>query len=213
MREKSVFKNLNLWCVRPFELLYHAEIHYQNGFDYDKRLSLISFDNSIEVAITTYLTLHPTQRENRTYSKEDVNKWLKNYHSKLDFFFTELASRGLPAHKEKASIVYLHDQRNEQYHGTSAGVPSVNVLNEIRQIAIWIFSILFDISNVEDMLKDAMLESEKTFPEIPVGLVVPEIKEMQQDYEVSLFIAAILGGWNDYSSGDNEIIKEVTSGF
>ena len=36
---------------------FHAEIHYRKGSDYDRRLALISFDNSIEVSIATYLSL------------------------------------------------------------------------------------------------------------------------------------------------------------
>ena len=36
------------WANKPFELIIHAEIHFQRGDDYDKRLALISFDNSVE---------------------------------------------------------------------------------------------------------------------------------------------------------------------
>ena len=46
----------------PFEVLLHAEMPYRSGKDLDRRLSLISFDNAIELAITTYLNLHPMQR-------------------------------------------------------------------------------------------------------------------------------------------------------
>ena len=60
------------WATRPFELIVHAEIHYRRGSDYDRRLALISYDNSIEVAITTYLSLHPTQRGNRSYTKKKL---------------------------------------------------------------------------------------------------------------------------------------------
>jgi hypothetical protein len=45
------------WANGPFELLVHAEGHLRNGDDFDRRIALISFDNAIEVAITTYLTL------------------------------------------------------------------------------------------------------------------------------------------------------------
>ena len=48
---------LKPWAKGPFELILHAEIHLRKGDDYDRRLALISFDNSIEVAISTYLSL------------------------------------------------------------------------------------------------------------------------------------------------------------
>ena len=96
--------NLKPWAVRPFELIYHAEIHYRRGDDYDRRLALISFDNSIEVSITAYLSLNPIQRNGRTYDKEKVREWLKNYHTKLDFFSDEIRSRGLPEYHEKADV-------------------------------------------------------------------------------------------------------------
>ncbi len=84
----STKKELKPWVARPFELIFHAEIHYLRGSDYDRRLALISFDNSIEVFISTHLSLHPIQRGNKQYSKEDVEEWMKNYHTKLDFFRT-----------------------------------------------------------------------------------------------------------------------------
>jgi hypothetical protein len=51
--------NLPPWADGPFELIVHAEMHLRKGEDFDRRIALISFDNSIEVSITTYLTLHP----------------------------------------------------------------------------------------------------------------------------------------------------------
>lgn len=53
------------WATGTFELLVHAEGHLRGGEDFDRRIALISFDNAIEVAITTYLTLHPIQRGDR----------------------------------------------------------------------------------------------------------------------------------------------------
>lgn len=213
MTNSSPLSRLKPWSIKPFELLFHAEMHIQKGTDYDRRLALVSFDNSIEVSITTYLTLNPIQRENRSYSRTDVEQWLKNYHTKLDFFFNELMMRKLPTYSGKDEIVWLHDQRNEQYHGSSAGVPSIETLNGIRKIAIWVFSVLFNIPDVESLLKSALTESEKSFPEIPQEFAKPKIDSIQQGYENTLFIAAVLGGFNENSQGDNEIIREVTSGF
>ena len=74
---------LEPWKEWPFELIRHAEIHYRRDNDYDKRLALISFDNSIETSIYTYLSLHPDQEE----GKQNEQKKTRYFVQKLDFFF------------------------------------------------------------------------------------------------------------------------------
>ena len=59
-------RQLKPWAYGPFEILLHAETHYLSGEDIDRRLSIIGFDNAIELAITTYLHLHPIQRGGRS---------------------------------------------------------------------------------------------------------------------------------------------------
>lgn len=147
------------WANGPFELLVHTEGHLNKGEDFDRRIALISFDNAIEVAITTYLTLNPIQRSGRTYPKADVERWLNNYHTKLDFFNHELATRGLTWVVEKSHIIWAHDHRNEQYHGGQKGTPEKNVLKIIKEAAVWVFSILFDVVDVNLLLAKAIADS------------------------------------------------------
>lgn len=141
------------WATGPFELILHAEEHLRKGDDFDRRMALISFDNSIEVSITTYLSLNPIQRGNRTYKKDDVERWLNNYHSRLDFLDDALKERGLQWKVDKGHIIWAHDQRNEQYHSGSKGTPEKPVLSIIKEAALWIFGLLFDISDVEQILQ------------------------------------------------------------
>ncbi len=148
---------LRPWAQGPFELIVHAEMHRRDGGDFDRRMALISFDNSIEVSITTYLTLNPIQRNGAQYRREDVDQWLKNYHTKLDFFTYELQRRSLMEEIEKSEIIWYHDHRNEQYHGGSRGIPEYRVLEEIRKAALWVFSVLFDVANIEEVLDEEIL--------------------------------------------------------
>lgn len=150
--------DLKPWAKGPFELILHAEIHYRRGDDYDRRLALISFDNSIEVSVTAYLSLNPIQRNGREYEKKDVDKWLRNYHSKLDFLGEEVKARGLTEEVGKDVIVWYHDHRNEQYHGGGRGVPEKETLDGIRKAAIWIFSALYNVTDVEGELDAAIRE-------------------------------------------------------
>jgi hypothetical protein len=154
------------WANGPFELLVHAEGHLREGDDFDRRIALISFDNAIEAAITTYLTLHPIQRGGRSYTRSDVDKWLKDYHSKLDFLETEIATRGGSWHVDKAHILWAHDHRNEQYHGGHKGTPERNVLKIVRVAALWVFALLFDVLDADGALDQAILD--KTPPSPPV---------------------------------------------
>jgi len=60
---------------------------------------------------------------------------------------------------EKSHIIWGHDHRNEQYHGGHKGTPEKNVLKIVRDAALWIFSVLFDVSDVEEFLGKAILDS------------------------------------------------------
>jgi hypothetical protein len=155
------------WATGPFELILHAEEHLRKGDDFDRRMALISFDNSIEVSITTYLSLNPIQRGNRTYKNEDVEKWLNNYHSRLDFIDEALKERNVPWKVDKCHIIWAHDHRNEQYHGGSKGTPEKRVLSLIKEAALWIFGLLFDVQDVEDVLENGIAARNPPSPPQP----------------------------------------------
>ena len=108
------------WASGPFELLVHAESHLRGAEDFDRSIALIGFDNAIEVAITTFLTLHPIQRGGRTFQSNEVDQWMRNYHTKLDFFENELEIRDITWSVEKSHIVWAHDQRNGERRSKSS---------------------------------------------------------------------------------------------
>ncbi len=147
---------LRHWAHGPFELLCHAEGHLRSGEDFDRRIALISFDNSVEVSVTTYLTLHPMLRGGRPYPRASVEAWLANYHKKLDFLEDEIKARGVSWQVSREDIVWAHDHRNEQYHGGSNGTPEKRVLAVIREASLWVFGLLFDVSDVEGELRDSL---------------------------------------------------------
>lgn len=97
---------LTPWATGPFEIILHAEMHYRDGADLDRRIAVVGYDNAIELTIHTYLNLHPIQRQNRTYPKADVEKWLDNFHSKVEFFLNEVTSRGIPVLCDRAKFIW-----------------------------------------------------------------------------------------------------------
>lgn len=141
------------WALGPFEIILHAEMHYRNGEDFDRRVAIVGFDNAIEVAIHTYLNLHPIQRQNRKYQKADVEKWLDNFHTKIEFLEIEMQSRGTALVCDKAKFIWYHEVRNGQYHVGGATIPQARELDSIREAALWVFSVLFDAPDVATLLE------------------------------------------------------------
>jgi hypothetical protein len=146
------------WVFGAFELLLHAELHFRAGNDFDRRIALISFDNSIEVSVSTYLSLHPMQRKNRVYAKADVEKWLINFNAMLEFLEKECLQRSVIMEADMAHMLWYHKIRNEQYHEGKAAIPNADSLAGIRHAALWAFSMLYEISDVEKILEARILD-------------------------------------------------------
>lgn len=143
---------LTPWALGPFELLVHAEMHFRDGNDFDRRIAIVGFDNAIEVSIHTYLNLHPVQRGNQVFKKEDVEKWLENYHTKVDFFLSEVTTRKLTVVCDKAKFIWYHEVRNGQYHVGGATIPQNRELDGIRAAAFWVFGTLFGVADVTALI-------------------------------------------------------------
>lgn len=148
---------LRAWARGPFELIVHGELHFRSGEDFDRRVTLISFDNAIEVSITNYLSLHPIHRKNREYSRDRVNRALQSFHTKLDFLMEECSSRTAVQNHDIGDLVWYHQQRNNQYHEGTYAAPNLDVLVGLRDAALWVFSFLYDI---DDVLAELELEIE-----------------------------------------------------
>ena len=139
-----------LWLNSSFHLLIHGELHYTLPEEFDRRLSLISFDNAIESSIACYLKLHPTLRGNREYQREKVRVALQgSYHSKLDFLFEEITVRNGICTITRQEIIYVHDQRDLFYHENPDFIPSNAILTKAREAAFWVFTFLFEIADLE----------------------------------------------------------------
>lgn len=149
---------LKPWTRAAFELIAHAEIHLRKGGDFDRRMAHIGFDNAIEVAITTYLGLNPIQREGKTYKRDDVQKWLTNYHTKLEFLAEEAKARGWALKVPNDEVIFYHDIRNTQYHSGGPGVPEADHLAALRTAALDVFSMLFGIDEPEQLLEQHLQE-------------------------------------------------------
>ena len=208
----SILKVLKPWMIKPFELIFHAESHYRSSSDYGKRMAYINFDNAIEASISTFMYINKKPKGLKLYDNDDFNQ-IDKFINKLKILESYLNKEKLPIIWDTEIINHYHGQRNNLYHGATLSSPDTSELNEIRQIAFWIFTTLFKIEKIEDLLDTSILESEKEFSHIPEEYVKPIVSGIEQNHEIPLFIASILGRWNENSQGDNEIINEVMNGF
>jgi len=152
-------------------------------------MAIISYDNSIEVSIHTYLDLHPIQRLNREYKTDQIRIWLENYHSKIDFFIEEVSSRGLSLVCDKAEFVWYHKVRNGQYHTGDPTIPQGEDVEGIREAALWVFGVLFEI---EDMEQRLAREMDLRFPS-------PPEREEEYDEAINDLYGEVTVGGRDYS--------------
>lgn len=132
------------WARGPLELLQHAEEHRLGCRDFDRRVALIGFDNAIESSVITYLSLNPVQRGGRAFPKLEVERWLANFHSKVEFLEQFAASLQKVMPVGRPEIIYYHSLRNDLYHNGNGVVPATEHVDGARQAAIWTFSILFE---------------------------------------------------------------------
>jgi hypothetical protein len=147
-------QKLKPWAAGPFELIRHGDGHFKGGTDFDKRMALISFDNAVEVSITTHLQLHPSQRGGKTYEGKKVQHWLSNFHTKLEFLEEFLAEWKIPIEVSIDEIVWYHQLRNELYHSGNGMTPEVRCLLEAQYAAVWVFSVLFGV-DPKGLLKES----------------------------------------------------------
>lgn len=151
---------LKPWTRAAFSLILHAEEHRIIGDDFDRSIAHISFDNANEVIIAIYLKLNPIQRKGKQYPKEDVRRWLTNFHTKLEFLVQEAQQRNYVLKKPIDEIAYYHDIRNKQYHEGDSGIPVADDIYAIREAALDVFAMLFDIPDIEQVLDESIKERE-----------------------------------------------------
>ena len=188
-----------IWLNSAFHLLVHGELHYSLPEEFDQRLSLISFDNAIEVSIACYLNLHPTQRGNRTYERTRVSGALHDYHTKLHFLFEEITVRNGNCTLTRQDIIYVHNQRDVFYHENPDFVPSSAILATAREAAFWVFAFLFEIPDLETEVSTRIKQIRKVVD------LYPRNKEIDELIDDSYPLIEIMG----FSYKPSEVLYAV----
>jgi len=161
---------LKPWARGPFELLRHADEHLNAGGDTDRRIALIGFDQTVEVCIEVYLRLHPRLRGGVEIKREDVDKALRTFHSKVEFLEEHFSERKLELGVSIEAIVWFHSLRNELYHSGNGMVPELHVLEGAREASVRVFAAIFGDEALEDLRPATAADPEHVLRSAPRGV-------------------------------------------
>jgi hypothetical protein len=158
--------SIHPWARGPFELIQHANGHFERGNDLDRRIALIGFDNAIEVCVDVFVHLHPKLRHGYEMSKDQQSQAIRNYHTKIEFLDNYIQAQGLDLEVPMEAIIWYHSLRNELYHSGNGMVPEHHVIEGARDAALAVFQTLFKVDATK-LLKIKRTENEDTYARIP----------------------------------------------
>jgi hypothetical protein len=134
--------NIPHWVSGPAEVLAHGFDLLKNDSDTNRRLAMISIDNSVELAAMTYITL-PKRVSGLSISRKQREEYVSSFPSLMDAL-DEHATKQLTG-INLGEIEWFHRLRNELYHqGNGLTVELVKV-EAYAQLAIELFKALFEI--------------------------------------------------------------------
>jgi hypothetical protein len=136
----------------PYQLIEHARGHLlQGNDDVDRILPLIGFDQALEVCLDVFINLHLRLRGKVEVTREESDKALRNFHTKLEFLERYVVAQQLAVDVPGNQIVWFHNLRNELYHSGNGMVPELHMLEGAQAAAITVFKALFGVDISESL--------------------------------------------------------------
>lgn len=102
-----------MWATGPGEILRHGISLLDSDSDTNRRLAMISIDNSVELMMQTYITL-PKRVTGINISRSDRDKICSNFPSLLDGIEEHASEKIIGI--DLGEIEWFHRLRNELYH-------------------------------------------------------------------------------------------------
>lgn len=135
-------RNSQPWATGPAEILKHGLDLLAKESDTNRRLAIISIDNSVELMIKTYLSL-PKRITGLTITRREVSEASESFPKLLDAIESHAATKldGI----NLGEIEWYHRLRNELYHqgnGLTVERDKVEVYSELAKL---LFKNLFGI--------------------------------------------------------------------
>lgn len=157
-----------IWATGPGEILRHGVALLETDSDTNRRLALISIDNSVELIMQTFIKL-PKRLTGLDISRRQRDEYCRGFPSLLD---------GIEEHAEDkisgldlGEIEYFHRLRNQLYHDGNGLTPERSKVEYYAEIAQKLFEGLFEaklrVPNTGNMQQygefiDTWAQTEKT---------------------------------------------------
>lgn len=143
-----------LWASGPGEVLRHGVSLLEEDSDSNRRLALISIDNSVELMLQTYITL-PQRVTGLELSRRDREDICKNFPSLLDGI--EQYANDKIIGLDLGEIEWFHRLRNNLYHqgnGLTVVRSQVEFYAELAQkLFVGLFEIELEVNDTRNMHK------------------------------------------------------------
>jgi len=140
------------WASGPIELKNHAIEHLGKGSPFDLRIALISIDNSIELAIRTYLGLPKRSRGAPGPSRQELESIKNSFPGLLDLF-EKHAQQHLDG-IELGDIEWYHKLRNQLYHEGNGITVEKQQVDAYYQIVKILIENLFGEEGVKEPIRE-----------------------------------------------------------
>lgn len=130
----------NPWLSGCYELLEHGIEHFLNDTEFDRRLSMISIDNALELAVKTYISrnLRVLNIKRKDYDN------IKRDFSKLLSFILKIAPLKINE-QELSSIEHYHELRNNLYHEGIGMSVNKEIVKSYSEEVISLISKLYEV--------------------------------------------------------------------
>lgn len=139
------------WIEGPLELLKHGIEHLELGSGFDTRVAMISIDNTVELAIKTYLGLPSRVTGITGLSRRRYEEISQNFSSLLNGF-EEFAPDKIVG-IELGDIEWFHRVRNQLYHEGNGITVERGKVEGYAEIAKILLSNLFGVV-VEELIEE-----------------------------------------------------------
>ena len=130
------------WATGPVEVLRHGFSLLKKDSDTNRRLAMISIDNSVELAMQTYISL-PKRISGIEISRRQRDEYCANFPAMLDGLEAHASSKIIGI--ELGEIEWFHRLRNELYHQGNGLTVEKTKVEAYAQLALELFRAIFDI--------------------------------------------------------------------
>lgn len=140
------------WATGPGEILRHGVSLLKEDKDSNRRLAMILIDNSVELAMQTYIQL-PKRVTGLNITRKERDEYCKNFPSLLDGIEQNAADK--IAGFDLGHIEWFHRLRNQLYHhgnGLTVERTKVEVYAELAQRLLEaLFDVEVEIPDTDNM--------------------------------------------------------------